>query len=109
MAMCGCFLTAQVGWLAFDQSRGRCLHFDGGGVVELPQQTELANLQNVGTNFTADVTNRLSISAPASLYSHEGAGQKIKINKASTADTASLIFWTNWSGHAEMGLNGLNS
>ena len=32
MAMCGCFLTAQVGWLAFDQSRGRCLHFDGGGL-----------------------------------------------------------------------------
>jgi len=25
------FVTAQVGWLAFDQSRGRYLHFDGGG------------------------------------------------------------------------------
>jgi hypothetical protein len=32
MAMCGCFLTAQVGWLAFDQSRGSYLHFDGGGL-----------------------------------------------------------------------------
>ena len=103
------FVTAQVGWLAFDQSRGRYLHIEGGGWVELPQQTELANLQNVGINSTADATNRLSISAPASLYSHEGAGHQIKVNKASTADTASLLFQTNWSGHAEMGLNGSNS
>ena len=97
-----------VGWRSTNHVAGICISTVGGW-VELPQQTELANLQNVGTNLTADVTNRLSISAPASLYSHEGAGQKIKINKASTADTASLIFWTNWSGHAEMGLNGLNS
>ena len=97
-----------VGWRSTNHVAGVCISTVGGW-VELPQQTELANLQNVGTNLTADVTNRLSISAPASLYSHEGAGQKIKINKASTADTASLIFWTNWSGHAEMGLNGLNS
>jgi hypothetical protein len=97
-----------VGWRSTNHVAGVCISTVGGG-VELPQQTELANLQNVGTNLTADVTNRLSISAPASLYSHEGAGQKIKINKASTADTASLIFWTNWSGHAEMGLNRLNS
>ena len=34
------FVTAQVGWLAFDQSRGRYLNLDGGGWVELPQQTE---------------------------------------------------------------------
>jgi len=86
------FVTAQVGWLAFDQSRGGYLHFDGGGWVVLPQQTELANLKNVGINSTADATNRLSIIAPASLYSHEGAGHQIKVNKASTADTASLLF-----------------
>lgn len=96
-------------WLAFDQSRGRYLHFDGGGWVELPQQTELANLQNVGINSTADATNRLRISAPASLYSHEGASNQVKVNKASTADTVSLLFQTNWSGHAEMGLNGSKS
>jgi hypothetical protein len=103
------FVTAQVGWLAFDQSGGRYLHFDGVGWVELPPHTELANLQNVGINSTADATNRLSISAPASLYPHEGAGHQIKVNKASTADTASLLFQTNWSGHAERGLNGSNS
>ena len=96
-------------WLAFDQSRGRYLYFDGGGWVELPQQTELANLQNVGINSTADATNRLSISASASLYSHEGASHQVKVNKASTADTVSLLFQTNWSGHAEMGLNGSKS
>ena len=103
------FVTTQIGWLAFAQSRGRCLHFDGEGWVELHQQTELANLQNVRINSMADATNRLSISTPASWYSHEGAGHQIKVNKASTADTVSLLFQTSWSGHAEMGLNGSNS
>lgn len=103
------FSTPQIGWLAFDQSLGKYLRFGGASWVGLPQKSELANLQKVGINSTADAINWLSISAPASLYSHEGAGHQIKVNKASVVDTASLLFQTNWSGHAEMGLNGSNS
>ncbi len=35
-----------------------------------------------------------------------GAGHQLKINKAAAADTASLLFQSNWSGRAEMGLAG---
>jgi hypothetical protein len=57
-------------------------------------------------NATADLQNRLAISSPASLFNHEGHGHQVKVNKASTGDTASLLFQSNWSGRAEMGLAG---
>ncbi len=100
------FLTPKVGWLAFDQSVAKYLYFDGLDWGELPAADAFANLENVGINTTADATNRLSISAPAILLSHEGGGHQVKVNKASEADTASLLFQSNWSGRAEMGLNG---
>jgi len=68
--------------------------------------TDHQNLSHVGVNATADDTNRLAISAPASLFNHEGNGHQIKVNKQAQADTASLLFQSNWSGRAEMGLAG---
>jgi hypothetical protein len=102
------FFTPMTGWLAFDQSVGDYVYFDGAIWGELPKETQFSGLQNVGINTAADATNRLSISAPATLLSHEGAGHQIKVNKAGISDTASLLFQTNWSGRAEMGLNGSN-
>ncbi|PWJ12926.1 DUF2793 domain-containing protein [Jannaschia seohaensis] len=60
----------------------------------------------LGLNATADATNRLTVAAPATLLSHEGAGHQIKVNKAAPSDTASLLFQTGFSGRAEMGLAG---
>lgn len=60
----------------------------------------------VGVNATADTTNRLSVASPASLFSHEGAGHQLKINKDAAADTASVLFQTDFSGRAEFGLAG---
>lgn len=60
----------------------------------------------VGVNATADTTNRLSVASPAALFSHEGSGHQLKINKAAAANTASLVFQTGFSGRAEMGLAG---
>lgn len=103
------FFAPKNGWFAFDQSLAKYLHFTVLGWVELPKETEFENLQALGINATADATNRLSVSAAASLYSHDGAGHQIKVNKAEATDTASLLFQSNWSGHAEMGLNGSNN
>jgi microcystin-dependent protein len=52
------------------------------------------------------MTNRLSVSSPATLLSHAGAGHQLKLNKAAAADTASLLFQTGFSGRAELGLAG---
>jgi hypothetical protein len=60
----------------------------------------------VGVNATADATNRLSVSSPASLFNHEGAGHQLKINKDASSDTASVLFQTDFSGRAEFGLAG---
>ena len=64
------------------------------------------NLSRLGINTTADTTNRLAISSPATLFTNEGAGHQVKVNKAGVGDTASFLFQTNWSGRAEMGLAG---
>jgi len=60
----------------------------------------------VGVNATADTTNRLAVSSPASLFNHDGTGHQAKINKNAAGDTASLLFQTGYSGRAEMGTTG---
>ena len=67
------------------------------------QAQEVARL---GVSSAPDATNRLSVSSPATLLNHAGAGHQVKINKAKASDTASLLYQTNWSGRAEIGLNG---
>lgn len=60
----------------------------------------------VGVNATADTANRLAVSSPATLFSHEGDDHRLKINKAEAGDTASVLFQTGFSGRAEFGLAG---
>ncbi len=80
---------------------------DGSAWRPLPGATPEAAFERLGLGgSTADATNRLSVSSPAVLFNHAGAGVQAKLNKAASADTASLLFQTNWSGRAEMGLNG---
>lgn len=62
----------------------------------------------VGVNATANTTNRLTVSSPASLFDHDGADHRLKINKAAAGDTASVLFQTDFVGHAEFGLAGDN-
>ncbi|MGX1786700.1 DUF2793 domain-containing protein [Bosea sp. NPDC055332] len=59
-----------------------------------------------GVNTTADTTNRLAVSADASLFNHAGTDHRLKLNKASAAGTASLLLQDGFSGRAEIGLAG---
>ncbi len=63
-------------------------------------------LAKFGVHATADLTNRLSVAADGSLFSHDGTSHRLTINKASAADTASLIFDDASSARAEIGLTG---
>lgn len=78
----------------------------GGGRMGRGVAPDLAHLSGVGINTAHDSGNRLAVSSPASLFTHEGAGHQVKLNKASAADTASLLFQTDFSGRAEMGTAG---
>lgn len=100
------FYDPAAGWQVFDRNTGTVQVFDGTAWV--PVAATGAGLPRLGVNASADTTNRLAVAADATLFSHDGAGHQLKLNKAGAAATASLLFQSNWSGHAEMGLMGDN-
>jgi hypothetical protein len=102
------YYSPQNGWLAWVSNENKLLVWNdstwseisgsgGDGVNPTPL---------VGVNATADAINRLSISSQATLFNHEGDGHQLKINKNSSADNASSLYQTGFSGRAEMGLAG---
>ena len=104
------FYTPQEGWRCWVADEAALVVWDGalwsalgggaGGILN-PATGGL-----VGINSTADTTNRLCVASPASLFSHEGAGHRLIINKAGVGDTASVLMQNGFSGRAEMGLAG---
>ena len=95
------FITPNDGWRLWDKATATLKVWSSGAL-----QNANGTLTTLGINTAADTTNRLAVSAPATLLTHEGAGHQLKINKAATSDTASLLFQSNWTGYAEMGLSG---
>ncbi|WP_180356027.1 DUF2793 domain-containing protein [Aliirhizobium smilacinae] len=99
------YVTPQAGWRAWFENSGRLKVFNGSGWEDLPLP-ENAGVTTLGVSATADDTNRISVSSPASLFNHAGNSHQIKVNKAAATDTATLLFQSGWTGHAEMGLAG---
>ncbi|WP_105372992.1 DUF2793 domain-containing protein [Neorhizobium huautlense] len=99
------FSQPKIGWRAWFAVNSRLKVFTGVEWQDIPLPAS-GSLEQLGISTTPDGTNRLAVSSPASLFNHAGSGHQIKINKAAATDTASLLFQTNWVGHAEMGLAG---
>jgi hypothetical protein len=97
------FYAPREGWLAWVADEGALLYFDG---ADWAAATSFGDPPMLGINATADTTNRLAVASDASLFSHDGAGHQMKINKAAAGDTASQLFQTGFSGRAEFGLTG---
>ncbi len=100
------FHTPSEGWTAWVSDLDRMWSFDGSGWVQTTPPETFQNIPLLGVNTTADATNRLSVTSPATLLNNEGAGHQLKINKNAAGDTCSLLFQTAFTGHAEMGLAG---
>jgi hypothetical protein len=100
------FFDPAEGWQVFDRASDALLIFSGSAWV--PVAATGAGLPRLGVNTSADATNRLAVAAAATLLTHDGAGHQLKLNKAASGDTASLLFQSNRSGRAEMGLMGDN-
>ena len=94
------------GWQVFDRASGALLIYSGTEWVAVAATG--AGLPQLGINTSADLPNRLAVASAATLLTHDGAGHQLKLNKATGGDTASLLFQSNWSGRAEMGLMGDN-
>lgn len=69
-----------------------------GGIIQ--------NASLLGVNATADSTNKLAVASSAILFSYATASCQVKVNKASSTDTASFLFLDNSSGRAEIGIVG---
>jgi hypothetical protein len=98
------FYDPAEGWQVFDRAGDALLIFSGTDWVAVAATG--AGLPQLGINASADSTNRLAVASAATLLTHAGAGHQLKLNKATSGDTASLLFQSNWSGRAEMGLMG---
>ncbi|WP_103332923.1 DUF2793 domain-containing protein [Pseudotabrizicola formosa] len=96
------FVPVQDGWRVWDRASATLQVYRDGVWAPLPMD-QLSGL-GIGTDY--DAVNRLAVASQASLFTHDGAGHQLKINKAAPVDTASLLFQTGWSGRAEMGLAG---
>jgi len=101
------FAEPRAGWQAWFASIEKLKVFSGSGWQDIPLPSE-GSVDRLGIGATADAINGLAVASAASLFSHAGNGHQIKVNKAAIADTASLLFQTNWTGRAEMGLAGSN-
>jgi hypothetical protein len=94
------------GWVAWDQDERALLVFSQGHWTAATTATA-EQLDKLGLNTSADLTNRLAVSSDATLLTHDTTGgHQLKINKDQPGDTGSLLFQTGWSGRAEMGLAG---
>ena len=100
------FVAPQAGWQAYCIIAEEMRVYTGAIWENTTADPSFDNLLGVGVNATADATNKLSVASEAVLFNHAGASHQLKLNKASTGDTASLLFQSNWSGRAEMGLAG---
>lgn len=97
-------LAPRPGWQARILAENRTLAHDGSDWQ--PAFATPETVASLGIATPADAQNRLAVAAPATLFTHAGQGHQVKVNKAATADTASLLFQSGWSGRAEMGLVG---
>lgn len=98
------FVIPQEGWRAWGVEEQELRVWTGGDWLPVPGNMQ--NLDGVGIGTTSDATNRLAVAAEASLFSHDGGGHQLKINKSAAPETASVLFQSGWTGHAEMGLAG---
>ena len=98
------FYMPRTGWLAHAVDENVLLTF--GSSDWALSAFNVALPDRLGLNATATAPNRLALAGDASLFTHEGAGHQLKINKAAATDTASILFQTAFSGRAEIGTAG---
>jgi hypothetical protein len=99
------YFSPMPGWIAWVGEEAKAVVLDGADWVDLALAT-VNPVGSVGISATADSTNRLVVASPASLFTHDGGGHQMKLNKAGAGDTLSQLYQTGWSGRAETGLTG---
>ena len=98
------FHPPRTGWTLYIQDENRLLAWDSQSWTQPAAAQDTPYLSINGG--AADETNRLSIAGNATLFSHDGGDHRLTINKANTTATASVVYQSEFSGRAEIGLAG---
>jgi Protein of unknown function (DUF2793)/Chaperone of endosialidase len=104
------FVMPRIGWRCFLQSPKSFLVFDGSSWTEVAGKQDRA--PRFGINIAADDANRFAVNSnnvllTATAVADGGAGDiRVKVNREGVSNTASILYQSNWSGRAEMGLMG---
>lgn len=99
------FRTPADGWQVYVEDSAEIVIRQGGAWVSFVTNGGSA-VAKFGINTSADLVDRLAVASQSSLFSHDGSGHQLKLNKAGSADTGSVLFQTGYSGRAEFGLAG---
>jgi len=94
------------GWVVWDKIGATLRVFDGMDWVPPISDMDPENMPFLGLNASAGPSQRLSVASDTSLFTHDGDSHRLTLNRAASADTASLVFQTDFSGEAEIGLTG---
>ncbi|HEX2594399.1 MAG TPA: DUF2793 domain-containing protein [Rhizomicrobium sp.] len=100
------FYAPFTGLIAYVADEQKLIAYTGSAWVDYASLLALQNVPLLGVNATADSINKLTVASAAILLDNIGAGVQTKLNKHAAADTASLLYQTNYSGRAELGLTG---
>ena len=100
------FYPPEPGWTAYLVDEAQLVLWNATAWVPI-----IVTARTFGINTAADATNRLAVKSDAVLLCHDdvtpGSGDlRLKFNKLAAANTAALLFQSNWSGRAELGLTG---
>ena len=95
------FLTPAEGWIAWVSDTQRIEVLMASGWVPLE-----SGFDKIGIHAEPDNSNRLAVASDSALFTHDGTDHRLKVNRAGSADTASVLFQTDFTGAAEFGLSG---
>ncbi len=99
------FTAPGEGWLAYVVDSAELAVYQSGTWAPFVTNGG-ASLAKFGINVAADLTNRLAVAADAALFTHDGSGHRLAVNKAAAGETASVLFEDDFSSRAEIGLIG---
>lgn len=105
------FLHPPIGFNIFVEDEQVFVHFNGSLWQEESASSSSLELDSLALNTEIDPLARLAVGSDTVILSHDAAtpgtgSMRVQANKAGQSDTASLIFQTEWSGRAEIGLCG---
>ena len=103
------FYEPKSGWLAWSVEENLILVFKDNDWEQLqPKAPNIEQVELLGVNTPANTDARFGVSSNNSFFTHQGDSHQLSVNKFQASDTSSLVFKTDWTGHAEMGLAGDN-